>query len=151
MAEPTTGKILANRPIKKKTGKKTSINETGRQSQKKKNDNTNHNNLITQNAPTVSVFSPNQVHSARGDTVDCSRPASESKRISTAPSGNIFNNLSISASPLSSEEFKSSMINGDITGSESATDPADEVFQGEPEASCSSAEGWRTALSHSST
>jgi len=71
----------------------------------------------------------------------CSRLASESKRKSKASSGNIFNNLSISTSPLSSEALKSSIISGDTTGSESATDPADEVFQGEPEASCSSADG----------
>lgn len=96
----------------------------------------------TQNAPTTSVaLSPNHVHSTKGETVDCSTLASESKCRSTASSGNIFNNLSISTSPLSSEDFKSSMINGDIIGSESATDPADEVFQGEPEASCSSADG----------
>lgn len=71
----------------------------------------------------------------------CSRLASESKRRSKDSSGNIFNNLSISTSPLSSEALKSSIISGDTTGSESATDPADEVFQGEPEASCSSADG----------
>jgi len=97
--------------------------------------------IQTQNAPTASVApSPNQLHS-KGETMVCSRLASESKCKSKASSGNIFNNLSISTSPLSSEALKSSMISGDTTGSESATDPADEVFQGEPEASCSSADG----------